>query len=162
MDSIYVQIALPNLVGFIGAFTTRKNIKTWYQGLNKPALNPPNWVFGPTWTFLYTAMGVASYRVLTSGASTNLVKSAMWAYGGQLLLNFTWTPIFFGFHRPGLALINILGMWLGIAETIRRFSVIDAFAAQLLWPYLGWVSFATYLNAGIYWLNDEDESIKKD
>jgi tryptophan-rich sensory protein len=124
----------------------------WYYQLNKPWFNPPNWIFGPVWSFLYCAMGVAAWLAWRTGNAHTLA----WPLGLfllQLVLNALWTPLFFGMRRPGLALIDIMAMWLAIAATTIAFYSVSRMAAYLLIPYWLWVSFATMLNATIWWLN---------
>ncbi len=124
----------------------------WYDSLNKPWFNPPNWVFGPVWFVLYCFMGVAAWLVWRKGSVENLT----WPLGlfvGQLVLNALWTPLFFGMQRPGLALVNILILWVAIAATGMSFYPLSRLGALLLLPYWLWVSFATILNASLWWLN---------
>ena len=121
----------------------------WYQGLQKPALNPPSWVFGPAWGLLYTLMAVAAWLVwLRRG----MRKPLHW-YVGQLVVNAAWTPGFVGLHRVGLALGIIVVLWLAILTTLIAFFRVRRSAGLLLVPYLAWVSFATYLNYSIWQLN---------
>lgn len=133
-------------IGFVAGITTANSISSWYQTLAKPPLNPPNWIFSPVWTILYVAMGVSLARAYINQAKL----SFFWI---QLLLNFMWSIIFFGWKNPDLALIDIILLGISILLTIKSFRQHDRWAAHLLWPYLGWVLFATYLNIGIVWLN---------
>lgn len=121
----------------------------WYAALAKPAFNPPNWVFAPVWLTLYAMIGVAGWRVWRRehGGSTLVL---WWV---QLALNFLWSPIFFAAQNAGLALAVIAAMWLAIAAFIGLAWRLDRPAAWLFVPYLAWVSFATLLNASIWWLN---------
>ncbi len=98
---------LPHLGGFAGAILTRKNIKQWYENLDRPSWRPPNWAFGPVWTSLYTMMGYASYLIYRDGLGDNRNR-ALALYGSQLLLNWIWTPIFFGWHKLGLVSKRII------------------------------------------------------
>lgn len=124
-----------------------------YQNLNQPPLAPPGWVFPVVWTVLYLLMGYASYRVLTSGTDPQEIKKALVLYGVQLLLNFLWSPVFFGLQWRLLAFFILVAMWVFIYLTIRAFSKIDEVAGDLLLPYILWVTFAGYLNLGVYILN---------
>ena len=124
----------------------------WFGELIKPVWQPPNWLFGPVWTALYLMMGIAAGLVWLRRPSP-LVRSALVAFGAQLLLNALWTPAFFGAHALGGALIVILALWLAILTTIVRFARVSRWAAALLLPYLAWVSFATALNAELLRLN---------
>jgi tryptophan-rich sensory protein len=139
-------------VAAAGSYSTASAIPSWYAGLAKPALNPPNWVFAPVWTLLYTAMAVAvwlAWRTRPSGCRVRAIRLFL----VQLLLNLTWTWVFFGQHRPGLALIEIALLWVAIALTAQAFRIISYKAFWLMMPYLAWVSFAAYLNWGIWRLN---------
>jgi benzodiazapine receptor len=140
-------------VGYLSGMVTRESITTWYPTLVKPVFNPPNWIFAPVWTLLYIMMGIAAGLVWTSGADGKMVKKALGFFAIQLGLNALWSYLFFGLHNPLLALIEIVLLWLMIYETYIHFKKIDKIAAYLLIPYLAWVSFATILNASIWWLN---------
>lgn len=135
--------------GVAGAFTSRAVLE-WFPTLVKPPLNPPNWLFAPVWTTLYVMMAVAAWRAWMKGATTS--GALGWFYV-QLTLNFLWSFLFFGAHAIGLALIEIIVLWISIAVTGVKFWQIDKSAGLLFVPYLAWVSFATYLNAGLWWLN---------
>lgn len=123
----------------------------WFRKLIKPGCNPPDWVFGPTWTLLYILIGVAVYRVARRN-SPHTPAALTWFFV-QLVLNALWSPLFFGLHRPDLALVCIVAMWLAIIGTMRAFARVNRGSAALLTPYLLWVSFATALNAAIWHLN---------
>ena len=124
-----------------------------YRTINQPPLSPPAWVFPLVWTALYIAMGEAAYRVLTSGADKGQIKNALIAYGVQLFLNFLWPLFFFGGQMYLTAFIILILLWVAIFITTRRFSRIDENAGDLLLPYLLWVTFAGYLNLGVFLLN---------
>lgn len=124
-----------------------------YRTLNQPPLSPPGWVFPIVWTVLYLLMGEASFRVLTSGKDKMQVKKALIPYGVQLFLNFLWSPVFFGGRMYLTAFFVLIALWVAIFITLRRFSQIDETAADLLLPYILWVTFAGYLNLGVFLLN---------
>jgi len=124
----------------------------WYAGLQRPPLAPPNWIFGPVWTTLYGLMAVAAALVWIKVACQS-ARLPLGLYALQLALNTVWTALFFGLHRPDLALVDIVVLWLAIIATMAAFARHSRVAAMLLAPYLAWVSFATYLNAGFWWLN---------
>ena len=135
---------LPSMI--IG-FSTSKSIDTWYKELKKPVWNPPNWIFGPVWSVLYICMSVAVWLVWKHDPSYRI---AFQLYLFQLLLNFTWSPIFFLLKKPGLAFLNILLLWAMIAITSLVFFFKVTLAAQLMMPYLAWVTFASLLNYRIW------------
>lgn len=124
-----------------------------YQTINQPPLSPPGWVFPIVWTILYVLMGEAAYRVLTSGADKEQIRKALIAYGVQLFLNFLWPLFFFGGQMYLTAFIILIALWIAILVTTRQFSQIDEIAGDLLLPYLLWVTFAGYLNLGVFLLN---------
>jgi tryptophan-rich sensory protein len=121
----------------------------WYQTLAKPQFTPPNWLFGPAWTILYILIGIAGARTWIGDRGSAGMK--LWWL--QILLNFSWSPVFFGFRLtvPGLFVIVALLVVIlcFIVERWRR----DGIAALLFIPYAAWVSFATLLNASIVYLN---------
>ena len=146
--------ALPVIfAGGIGNLATIPNIPTWYAGLARPPLTPPNWVFGPVWTLLYLLMAVALYRVLRLDPGTPGRGRALGVFMAQLTLNAAWSFAFFGAHSPALGLLTITPLLALIATTLVLFRPLDAIAARCLMPYAAWVSFATYLNAGFWWFN---------
>lgn len=124
----------------------------WYAALEKPAFNPPAWLFAPVWTVLYIAMGVAAWRIWCLPASGERMQ-ALRQFGVQLILNAVWTPVFFGAQSLAGGLAVIVLMVFAIAATIQRFHALDKPAAWLLAPYLAWVSFATLLNVTLLALN---------
>lgn len=123
---------------------------TWYATLQKPAINPPNWVFAPVWTLLYIAMSVAIWRVHSKQHYFSF-EMALWLM--QLVLNGLWSWLFFGLHRPDLALIDIVALLIILLTTIYAFARIDRPAAWLLLPYMVWVGFASVLNLRLWQLN---------
>jgi len=148
-----VAIAIPLLVGGASGFFTITGVDSWYQTINKPSWNPPNWVFGPVWTTLYIMMGIALFLVWKEDTSEELKKIAIALFSVQLILNFFWSFIFFNQQQPGWALVEIIAMWFFILLTIFAFAQVNKTAAWLLVPYISWVSFATILNYTIWQLN---------
>lgn len=121
----------------------------WFSALQKPAFNPPGWVFAPAWTTLYILMAVAAWRVFRKQG----FDPAIAAWGVQLAVNAMWTPLFFGLHRIDLALVDILVLDVLVVATIVLFWRRDRIAAWLMMPYLAWIVFATVLTASIRMLN---------
>jgi len=150
---LVIAIVVSEFVGVIGSVFTVSAIPGWYAGLVKPALNPPNWVFGPVWATLYALIGITAFLVWKNGWEKNEVKAALGVFGLQLFLNTTWSIIFFGLQNPGWALVNIIILWIAIVWTIIVFYRISKPAAYLFLPYILWVSFALYLNYSIWMLN---------
>ena len=124
-----------------------------YQTINQPPLSPPGWLFPIVWTILYVLMGEAAWRVFTSGAEKEQIKKALIAYGVQLFFNFLWPLFFFGGQMYLTAFIVLIGLWIALLITAKAFSKIDETAGDLLLPYLLWVTFAGYLNLGVFLLN---------
>jgi tryptophan-rich sensory protein len=150
---LVIAIVVSALAGVVGSFFTTSAIPSWYSEIIKPVLNPPGWIFGPVWTALYILMGIAAYLVWKNGWEKSDVRTALGVFGIQLILNATWSIIFFGLQNPGAAFIEILSLWLTILATIIAFSKISRQAAWLLAPYIVWVTFAAYLNYSIWFLN---------
>jgi benzodiazapine receptor len=150
--TILLCIGLPLAVGGIAGYVTAQNVQSWYPGLKKPSFNPPNAVFGPVWTVLYVLMGISFYLILRKPPSAKRRQAIIW-FCVQLFLNFCWSILFFHFHLIGVALIEIVLLWLSIILMISRFYRVSALAANLQWPYLAWVSFASILNGAVWYLN---------
>lgn len=152
-----ISILIPLLAGFTGSFFTTPSIATWYASIQKPSFNPPNWIFGPVWTTLFILMGIALYLIWTNGsrkgASIKARKAAYQIFAVQIILNILWSFLFFYFHCPTCAFIEIILLWLAILANIIFFWKISRTAAYLLIPYLLWVSFASVLNFMIMVLN---------
>ena len=135
--------------GALVGLATAGGDSAWYESLAKPSWTPPDVVFAPVWTALYAAMAVAAWRVWRRGGWL-AHRGALALFLSQLVLNFTWSFIFFGAQQIGWALADILTLWILIAMTMRRFAAIDRQASWLMAPYLAWVTFAAALNAEIY------------
>jgi len=151
--SIVVGVMVCLSVDFLVGQATQTSVNTWYTSLEKPFFNPPNWIFAPVWTLLYLLMGVGVGRVWNYGILHHGVKRGVYLFGFQLLLNGLWSLVFFGLRNPIGALLVILVLLFLIFRTIQQFRTVDLLAARLLYPYLIWVSFATFLNAEIIILN---------
>lgn len=139
--------------GFIGSFFTVGAIPTWYATIQKPAFNPPSWVFGPVWTTLYVLMGISAYLIWMKGWDKKEVRIALFMFSLQLFLNVLWSVLFFGINRIFYAFIEIVFLWAAILATILLFNRISRNAALLLIPYILWVSFAAFLNYSLWQLN---------
>lgn len=150
---IVLCIIAAEILGGLGGFLTATSIDTWYADLNKPPGNPPNWLFGPVWSVLYAMMGTAFALVWHRADPGPEMKSALTWFVIQLVLNLAWTPVFFGAHQMLAALVIIVSLLGAILITIRKFRPISQLAGWLLVPYTLWVSYATWLNLGYWWLN---------
>jgi tryptophan-rich sensory protein len=138
------------VVGMAALFGAQFEPGAWYEALRKPPFTPPNWVFGPAWSVLYLAIAVAGWLVWRTRRNEQ-VALALW--GSQLALNAGWSLLFFGLQRPGLALLEIGVLFAFIVATAAVFFRVRLLAGALLLPYAGWVAFAAYLNAGVWYLN---------
>lgn len=125
---------------------------SWYDSLNKPALTPPDWIFSPVWGLLYATIAV-SIAVFYLSPPKHKPKYVTLILVLHLVTNFIWTPLFFGLHSPGWALVDIIMLDSSLIYIIWRFWQINKFASAILIPYLIWVLFATYLNFGFFILN---------
>ena len=150
---IILCVALILILGFLSGFFAGAANTDWYTTLNKPSFQPPPSVFGPAWTILYILIGVSIGLIWHKGIGHENFKLALKLFGFQFLLNLIWSPVFFKFQQPLLALIIIIVLWLFITWTIKVFFTIHKPAGYLLIPYLMWVTFATLLNASIVYLN---------
>ena len=149
---LIISLAVPLMLGGIAGMITQPEIQTWYNQLNQPGFNPPNWVFAPVWSLLYILMGVSCYLIWKVPKSKPR-DSAIKTYSLQLLLNFTWSFLFFFSHQIDLAMLEIILLWMCILLMIGRFHKLNKMAAYINIPYLLWVTFATALNIAYYKLN---------
>lgn len=137
VSAVGILIGLNNLPG------------EWYAGLNKPPFNPPNWIFGPVWTVLYIFIGIVGARAFLDNPSG--IAFRIWCV--QMVLNFMWSPLFFGQQMMKVALVVIVLMLISIVSLIVVNSSRDRLSATLFYPYALWVSFATLLNLSLIMLN---------
>lgn len=152
IKTFIICVAIPLLVGTLAGFLTKDSMET-FALLNQPPLSPPGILFPIVWTILYTLMGIASYFVVTSDAPKEEIKNALFIYGLQLAINFFWSIFFFNLEWYLFSFFWLLLLWAFILNTIILFYRISKPAAYLMIPYLIWVTFAGYLNLGIYLLN---------
>lgn len=145
-------LALCFAVAGLGGRWTANEIPGWYRTLARPAIAPPNWLFGPVWTLLYALMAVAAWQIGQSPTSP-LRTWALVLFLLQLALNLGWSLIFFRLHAIGGALAEVLLLWAAIGATTLIFGRIAPSAAWLMTPYWAWVSFASLLNAAFWRLN---------
>eukprot|EP01111_Echinosteliopsis_oligospora_P008751 TRINITY_DN2475_c0_g1_i1.p1 TRINITY_DN2475_c0_g1~~TRINITY_DN2475_c0_g1_i1.p1 ORF type:complete len:163 (-),score=29.87 TRINITY_DN2475_c0_g1_i1:120-608(-) len=146
---IIISAAICLTGGMLGGIVTRTQIKTWYSKLKKPSFTPPNAVFPIAWSSLYITMGVAAGLIYNKVG----ISKPLYVFGAQLLLNWAWSPLFFGLHLMDFAFFEILTLLGTIIYTTNLFYKIDTTAGSLMVPYILWVSFASLLNYSIWQLN---------
>jgi len=147
-------ILITQVAGIVGSLFTTPSIQTWFANLEKPLLNPPNWVFAPVWTLLFLLMAIAAYLIYTNqNVPSKIIRKAIIIFSIQLILNVIWSILFFGIHNPAAAFFEIIILWSTILYTIILFYKISRIAGWILIPYILWVSFASYLNLMLWILN---------
>jgi len=151
IKELLISLAIPLAVG--GLATLLSGGMADYQTINQPPLSPPGWLFPVVWTILYLLMGYASFRVYITGKDPVLNRRALILYAIQLFFNFIWPILFFRFHLFLSAFLILILLWVFIYLTMRQFAAIDELAGDLLLPYILWVTFAGYLNLGVFLLN---------
>jgi translocator protein len=144
--------ALVLMIGGLSGSLTFEAVNGWYNTLNKPNWNPPNSLFGPVWVCLYFLMGIGLYLVIRSKSSFHR-QHAIALFCAQLALNFMWSLIFFRWQMLGVALAEILTLLCTMLLMYIAFKKVHLGAALLQIPYILWVSFATILNATLWWIN---------
>jgi tryptophan-rich sensory protein len=150
---IVIAVGACLAIGFLSSFATQSSVNDWFVSLNKPSFNPPNWIFAPVWTILYVMMGIAAGLVWAKGFHHLWVKTALYHFGIQLLLNASWSIVFFGLKQPFWGLLVIIALLVLLVLTIKWFKVVSKTAALLLIPYFLWICFATVLNYKIWVMN---------
>ena len=150
--TLIISIAIPLAVGGLSALLTKDSMVV-FDYVTKPPLSPPAWLFPVVWTILYVLMGLSSYFVYTSDKPKEDINTALLFYGIQLFFNFFWSIFFFNMEKYLFSLVWLIAMWVLIIITTLKFYRIDRKAGYLMLPYLLWVTFAAYLNWGIYVLN---------
>lgn len=144
--TLLIFLVLVLATGFTIGLTIRPG--EWYQSLAKPWFTPPNWLFAPAWTLVYILIALAGWRVSIS-EGFNSTAFRLWT--SQMLLNWTWTPVFFGFHQLGLGLAVIVSLLAVVVAFMIK--VQDRSAQWCFAPYALWLVYATSLNAAIFLLN---------
>lgn len=147
---LIIAIAIPLIIGFISSFFTMNSMEI-YNGLNKPSLSPPGYVFGIVWTALYCMMGIASYLVYTSYDENR--ENTLVLYGLQLIMNGLWPIFFFVMEKYLFSVLWLLMLIIIVCITTYYFFKANKYAGWLMLPYLIWLSFALYLNFYIYLYN---------
>lgn len=150
--SLLVCTALPLAVGTLASLITGDAVLD-YALMQKPPFSPPGWIFPVVWSILYALMGVASWLIWTSEASLPRKRRALSLYAAQLTVNFFWPLIFFNLQLYLAAFFWLLLLLILSAACTVRFYCMEKAAGYLLMPYILWMSFAAYLNLGVYILN---------
>ena len=151
-EKLAISILIPLAIGAVSGFLTRNAMKA-FDLLDQPALTPPDWVFPVAWSILYILMGIAAYLVYQQGAEKPAVRQALRLYAVQLVFNFLWTFFFFQFEWFLFSFIWLVALWVQVLILVFKFREIHRTAGNLLIPYLLWLTFAAYLNFGVYLLN---------
>ena len=150
---LLVSVLICESVGVAGSLFTVVSLSSWYNALNKPFFAPPNWMFAPLWVILYFLMGIAGYLIWKSVKSNPKARIALILFTLQLMLNFSWTAIFFGQRLAVGGLVVISMLWVVLLATIIAFYRVAWRPAVLLMPYFIWVIFAMVVNIYIVLLN---------
>ena len=140
------------IIGGITSTSVDSSLNSWFAELNKPFLNPPNFVFAPIWTLLYISLAIF-YWLLDREQYSPKVAEAKKLFIWQIILNFSWTPIFFGMRNILAGLIVLLVMDFIVLRLIKLTYRINKFCALIILPYFCWLLFATYLNVSLFILN---------
>ena len=145
-------ILLAEAVGALSGWLTREGIQIYAQTIVKPPLSPPGWVFPVVWAILYALMGIGAAKVYQAPASKTR-SMGLNLFITQLVVNFFWSPIFFNLQDFGFSLLWLLLLWGLVLWMILAFRKVEPLAAKLQIPYLLWLTFAAYLNFGVWYLN---------
>ena len=152
MKTFILSILLAEAVGGLSGFLTREGMKIYTEMIAPPPLSPPPLLFPIVWGILYALMGIGSARIWLTPASPERSR-ALNLYAAQLVVNFFWSLIFFNAQAFGFAFFWLLLLWLLVLLMILAFREVDPLAAWLQVPYLIWLTFAAYLNLGVWYLN---------
>lgn len=145
-------ILLSEAVGALSGWLTREGTDVYAQTIVQPPLSPPGWVFPIVWTILYALMGIGAARIYLAPPSQERSRGLN-LFIAQLVVNFFWSPIFFNAQAYGFAFVWLLLLWSLVLWMILTFRKVDFLAAKLQIPYLVWLTFAAYLNFGVWLLN---------
>ncbi|MDX2050636.1 MAG: TspO/MBR family protein [Rickettsiaceae bacterium] len=150
--SLLIWIVLLITIGAVIGSLTKPEINSWYSTLNRSTLTPPNYVFPVAWTILYGIIGACGWLIWRPEAfpKLSIIKTL---YVTQLILNWSWTPLFFHYHLTGLSLIVLVTMDILVVTIIWLAYQKMPAVSLLMIPYLSWITFATYLSFYIWWCN---------
>lgn len=150
--SIVLWVVISETIGAISGWITREGTEIYSQMITKPPLSPPSWVFPVVWIILFALMGVGAGLVAAEPASKARSRGLNLMVA-QLVVNFFWSPLFFNAQAFGFSLLWALFLWCFVLWMILEFRKTVQLAAWLQLPYLIWLTFAVYLNAGVWYLN---------
>ncbi len=139
-------------VGGLSGLLSMEGMKLYTETALKPPLTPPGWLFSVVWTILYALMGISAAIIWHAPESKDRSKGLN-LYVVQLIVNFFWSLLFFNAQAYGLAALWLILLWVLVLLMIMEFSKVDKLAAWLQIPYLIWLTFAAYLNLGVWFLN---------
>lgn len=148
-----ISIVVCLLIGFLTTAAAETSENSWYESLEKPFFQPPDWIIAPIWILMYILIGTAAGIVWNKGFYHKWVKIALYHFGFQLILTGFWPLLFFGFHAQLIALLNIILLFILILYTIKYFKVVSDRAAYLMYPYAIWIFYAAVLNFETWRLN---------
>lgn len=152
-SSLFSFFVLIFVIQWVGYQFTVTSVGNWYLTLQKPAWNPPSWVFAPVWTILYVMIAISGWLIYVKVHPCAKRRLAFTSYGLQLFFNLLWSFFFFFLKSPGLALIDLFLLVAMISLNVALFAKLYRPAALLLIPYLVWTLFAAALNFAIWMMN---------
>ena len=152
-QSLPILVAALAAIAVAGLGASATDVGPWYQALRKPWFQPPDWLFGPAWTVIYALIALSGVKAWNAARTRQQGLRVIAVYALNALLNVAWTELFFRFHRPDWALIEVVAFWLSIVLLIAVAWSVSHAAGWLLAPYLAWVSFAAVLNLAVVRLN---------
>jgi tryptophan-rich sensory protein len=150
--SLIIWILALIAIGLVIGSLAKAEISTWYKSLRHSSLTPPNYAFSVVWTILYAAIGACGW-VIWGKPSSNKLRVLKTLYAAQLILNWSWTPVFFNYHLTGVSLIILGGMDILVGGIILISYPKPRSVWLLMVPYFLWILFASYLNFYIWWYN---------
>ena len=148
-----VTVAALAAVVVAGQGASATDLGPWYYALRKPSWQPPDWLFGPAWTLIYGLIALAGVKAWNAARDRQQGLRIVGVFALNALLNVLWSELFFHFHRPDWALIEVVAFWLSIVVLIVTAASVSHAAGWLLLPYLAWVTFAGLLNLSVVRLN---------
>ena len=148
--SLFIIFLVTFIAPMIGSYATATFKEPWYSEILLPSFNPPSWVFAPVWTTLYLLMSIAAWNIWTINKKLKILK----IYFIHIFFNSLWSVLFFGFHQPLLALINLIIILFFIIYLMKAYFSISKISFYLMVPYIIWSSYALILNVSIVIMNN--------